>query len=983
MTELTAHDFPAYFRDVHGCEPFPWQTRLTERVLETGAWPEVIDLPTGSGKTAVLDTAVFALACHPENFPRRVVFVIDRRIIVDQVYERAKIIQEKIHAAETLVLRQIKNNISHFFEAPISGAEEKSKDNKNLLGVVTLRGGIPIDSEWSHRPDLPWVVVSTVDQFGSRLLFRGYGVSQKMRSVHAGLAGNDCLVILDEVHLSRPFAETLAAVKADHFGNMLPQRKFYITEMSATPSISQQEPFKLEQSDLELSETLRQRVQAEKTAILKKIGKAKEPPEIAISEEIKKMLKKREIPSEAKCVGIIVNRVRTAREIHKSLIHVGVKSHLITGRMRPLDKEKVFKKIENLVSPENRTRPEDTTFVVATQAIEVGADFSFDALITECAPIDSLKQRFGRLDRRGTLQSQTGSLAKAWILGVNSNLKQKSDPIYGEAVLATWEELMKRLENKSEDKTSEEDSHIEQVKQQPQNLGIGTQSYDLADFPAEAHAPSQEAPLLLPTYMNAWAQTNPEPIVQPDITQFLHGKEASNNSDVTVIWRWDCSKETLRIVPPRPAEYLQVPIKAVKAWLKSENTDEIPIADSESFISADEQPKKSKNIKEPSGDSRTLPAHRWFRWKDHENEPDEIRVAEIKPGDILLVSPSSGGLSHGNWDPESTKPVEDLGDEAQFAYQRQVTIRLDTSIYPDTPIPPSEESEISSKITIQEWLETQQQDESNLIEIAEKLLKNGYKTHLRSPSENHFKNPNKAYFILQGNFQKRNKGNIDVDYSTFDGSDEMLSSTGVGTTLKKHMNGVGEVVAIFAKRLHLPEKLQEDLRLAGQLHDLGKVDPRFQLRLVGGDSVRRAGLDEPLAKSLPDTPKAEGYSNSKDLYPKGMRHEMASLALIDSNPGVLETAHDPDLVLHLVATHHGHARPIPKIIEDPNPQKLKYTHNDHVLETESDLENTLIAIEAADRFWRLTEKYGHHGLAWLEAILRLADHRQSEREGRK
>jgi CRISPR-associated endonuclease/helicase Cas3 len=69
------------------------------------------------------------------------------------------------------------------------------------------------------------------------------------------------------------------------------------------------------------------------------------------------------------------------------------------------------------------------------------------------------------------------------------------------------------------------------------------------------------------------------------------------------------------------------------------------------------------------------------------------------------------------------------------------------------------------------------------------------------------------------------------------------------------------------------------------------------------------------------------------------------------------------------------------VVDDPAPVRVEHRFDDRALACSSDQVLSGLALEAADRFWRLVRVYGWHGLAWLEAILRLADHRASEAPG--
>jgi len=89
----------------------------------------------------------------------------------------------------------------------------------------------------------------TVDQVGSRLLFRGYGVSDSVLPIHAALVANDALILLDEAHCSKAFAETLSRIKeyrSERWSSEPLQAPFASVEMTATPSRApRDEPFRL------------------------------------------------------------------------------------------------------------------------------------------------------------------------------------------------------------------------------------------------------------------------------------------------------------------------------------------------------------------------------------------------------------------------------------------------------------------------------------------------------------------------------------------------------------------------------------------------------------------------------------------------------------------------------------------------------------------------------------------------------------------
>ena len=117
---MTDSDFAAFYEAVHGYRPFPWQERLAAQVLSADGWPDTLSLPTACGKTSAIDVAVFALATQAllppgeRKAPLRIFFVIDRRLVVDDVTEHAKKVAKAINEGTAPELIEVRENLRRF-----------------------------------------------------------------------------------------------------------------------------------------------------------------------------------------------------------------------------------------------------------------------------------------------------------------------------------------------------------------------------------------------------------------------------------------------------------------------------------------------------------------------------------------------------------------------------------------------------------------------------------------------------------------------------------------------------------------------------------------------------------------------------------------------------------------------------------------------------------------------------------------------------
>src|SRR5205814_2205602 len=153
MSKEIETNFTTAFCSLTGAKaPFPWQEALFLRFARCDM-PSSCDIPTGLGKTSVVAIWLIALATNPEKLPRRLIYVVNRRTVVDQTTNEVVKLRSKLRCAGLF------DRLSKMCNRPLQNGDAP-------LAISTLRGQFADNREWSVDPSRPAVIVGTVDMIG-------------------------------------------------------------------------------------------------------------------------------------------------------------------------------------------------------------------------------------------------------------------------------------------------------------------------------------------------------------------------------------------------------------------------------------------------------------------------------------------------------------------------------------------------------------------------------------------------------------------------------------------------------------------------------------------------------------------------------------------------------------------------------------------------------------------------------------------------
>jgi CRISPR-associated endonuclease/helicase Cas3 len=1026
---LTAHDFTEFYRQVHQQIPFPWQRDLVGRVLGERRWPNLVDVPTGLGKTSVIDIAVFVAAATasrpgPDRIGRRrCLFVVDRRIVVDEATDHARALAGALSRAEGTdgVLGAVATGLRSY--APDAGGE--------LLPVTRMRGGATWAAAWLDRPDRPGIVLGTVDQVGSRLLFRGYGVSDRRRPIDAALVGADALLLLDEAHLATALAMTIeAAGERDRLG--LPLPGLDVVRLTAT-SEPTDASFQLDVAAHRDDEEAWRRLTAAKELVLVETT-ARGCPRM-MADAALRLTAGHGTGAWASTALVVCNTVDRARAVHALITQdvarrggpAAVDCDLLIGRSRPADRSRLQ---DRLLARFGTDRPlaARPTVLVATQTVEVGINLDVDALVTESASWDALVQRLGRLNRLGHYTRRFPDRVAAPAVVVHDG--QADGPVYGTVRDETWQAL----------------ASLAPAAALPDAAGFGEangipasplqcRELSLSAMRALAAARPGTPVLQVPT-LDAWASTAPIPMADPPVDVFLHGFD-TGRAGVLVAWRdglvvddgiadpfeddEDDAEQAaaaahalLTAMPVRTGEQVEVPFIAVRQWMAGQ-----PAPSVSDVEFAPEQATRPRQEREPfralAWRADRAGASSTWQWID---------AADLRPGDQLVVPSERGGLDAYGWAPASVEPVADVSEAVTFAPagngRARPMLRLDARLA-DRLALAGEGRDMLVNAVHQLW---QPEDpETPLAEHARRIVGALVEALRASPHEQRVDGatevsggsaaqppsrvdpdrvlewlgtgprivevvgragaviadqqgpPVLAHLLVGGRLRGDGPETSRGADAERDDEDPAASSVGIGqVTLARHLTAVRARAGRIAAALGLPPSLVDVVEDAAGWHDLGKIEERFQVMLHGGNPHEVALAVEPLAKSGIDPADRLAWQRSRrdSGLPSGARHEAWSAALVEAYLAERDDPYpgDVDLLVHLVASHHGHARPLLPLVTDPQPRPIDAVVDGHKVTVSS---ADTVCLQHPARFARLNARYGRWGLALLEAIVRCAD----------